>query len=81
MSTILGISDKEIKAIADAENALYALYKLSGNEQHKETAEILRTLMRRSDMLWGTAAEARPGQDFVRFIQRILPPEEGEELL
>ncbi len=79
MSTLVGMSDKEIIALADAQHLLRTLYTLTGEERQKEIVETLEALLNRASPRWGLSSETRPGQILLQMIQDILPPEEEDE--
>ena len=79
MSAIIGLSDKEIKAIADAAQALRDLHRLTGHEPHGDTFLILDGVMRRISLRWGDRGEVDPGRHLLDALQAIMPPEETEE--
>lgn len=79
MSTIVGLSAKEIEAIADAEDIVRKLHYLTGEERQKAISETLIGVMRRTSMQWGSTPETRPGHMLLHMIKGILPPEEEDE--
>lgn len=79
MSTIVGLSNREIKALADSARALGQLYELTNNDAHLETSNLLAGILKRSSSRWGDPSENIRGQRLLSMIEAILPPDEPEE--
>lgn len=59
MSTVVGLSNKEITAISDASYTLHTLHRLTANERQLEVAELLEGILKRSSPRWGGTSGTR----------------------
>ena len=79
MSALIGISDREIAAVADAFQVLSRLRHVVGSGGHSETIDTLGKLLERISPRYGAGSTARNGQDLLAAIRALLPEEEEDE--
>lgn len=78
MSGIVGLSNKEIGALADASYALDQLARLTDVERHSETSEIITGILKRVSQRWGSASDRSNSNTMMALLAEMLPPEDEE---
>ena len=77
--TIVGVTPREVAAVADAYRALTSLRIAIGWDGHSETIDALGGLLERMSSRYGVGAELRSGKALMAAIWAVLPPEGGSE--